>query len=105
VWNAAVIRSTTSTNFPTANALHSSYDSFVTKLNAVSAFVYSSYLSGSGDDLVLGVATDGSGNVYVTGRTDSTNFPTVAPMQANNRGGLDAFVTKLSATGSALYNI
>jgi len=45
---------------------------------------------------------DSLGNVYVTGRTQSTNFPTANPLQASNGGSADAFVTKLNAAGSAL---
>jgi hypothetical protein len=45
---------------------------------------------------------DGSGNAYVTGYTDSTNFPTVNPLQTSNGGGYDAFVAKLNPAGSAL---
>ena len=79
-------------------------DAFVTKLNAAgSALVYSTYLGGSGDDDGNGIAVDSSGNAYVTGYTDSTNFPTANAFQAAFGGGSgDAFVTKLNAAGSAL---
>jgi hypothetical protein len=105
--NAYVTGSTHSTNFPTANPLQASKgdrgDAFVTKLNATgSAVVYSTYLGGNGSDIGLGIAVDSSGNAYVTGLTDSTNFPTANPLQASNGGGLDAFVATLNAAGSAL---
>jgi hypothetical protein len=76
----------------------------VTKLNAAgSALVYSTYLGGSGLDWGNGIAVDSFGNAYVTGLTDSTNFPTVNAFQAKFGGGdRDAFVTKLSFEGSAL---
>ena len=47
---------------------------------------------------------DSSGNAYVTGYTDSTDFPTANPLQANvtGIGSVDAFVAKLNAAGSAL---
>ena len=52
-------------------------DVFVTKLNANgSALVYSTLLGGLGIDYRYGIAVDGSGDAYVTGATDSTNFPT-----------------------------
>jgi hypothetical protein len=66
---------------------------------------YSTYLGGSGSDAGAGIAVDSAGNVYVTGQTASTNFPTANPEQNTNAGGstgLDAFVTKMNADGSAL---
>ena len=105
--NAYVIGSTSSTNFPTANPLAGAsaggQDVFVTKMNAAgNALVYSTYLGGSGTDYGYGIAVDADGNAYVTGETDSTNFPTASPFQAANRGNGNAFVTKLNATGNAL---
>ena len=106
--NAYVTGTTESTNFPTANALQptsgGSYDAFVTKINASgSALVYSTYLGGSGGDSGFGIAVDGSGNAYVTGDTESTNFPTANALQPTFDGGLgDAFVTEIDASGSAL---
>jgi len=109
--NAYVAGTTASTNFPTANALQGTNaggntDSFVTKLNANgSALVYSTYLGGNGEDLGYGIAVDSAGNAYVTGVTDSTNFPTANAVQGTYGGGDDAFVTKLNANGSAkLYS-
>jgi hypothetical protein len=63
---------------------------------------YSSYLGGSGTDRGYAIAVDGSGNAYVTGATQSTNFPTHKPFQGRNNGGSDVFVTKFNSTGSAL---
>jgi hypothetical protein len=106
--NAYVTGFTSSTNFPTANPLQAAYgggiyDAFVAKVNAAgSALVYSTYLGGSGNDNGYGIAVDGSGNAYVTGDTNSTNFPTANPLQAANGGGDDAFVAKVNAAGSAL---
>ncbi len=107
--NVYVIGTTSSASFPTSNALQStngsgSSNAFVTKINAAgSAFVYSTYLGGSGADQGRGIAADGSGNAYVTGFTTSNNFPTASPIQASNAGGSgDAFVSKINAAGSAL---
>jgi hypothetical protein len=63
---------------------------------------YSTYLGGSVDDWGLGIAVDSSGNAYVTGETESTDFPTANPLQASLNGGANVFVSKLNATGSAL---
>ncbi|HEX8600590.1 MAG TPA: SBBP repeat-containing protein [Chloroflexia bacterium] len=103
--NAYVTGSTDSTNFPTLNpyqGYQGGGDAFVTKLGASgSALVYSTYLGGNGSDEGYDIAVDASGNAYVTGSTDSTNFPTLNPYQGY-QGYIDAFVTKLNASGSAL---
>jgi hypothetical protein len=78
----------------------------VSKLNSTgSTLLYSTYLGGSGDDGGRGIAVDSTGHAYLTGTTESTNFPTTAG--AYRRSDPDptndsAFVTKLSADGSAL---
>ena len=112
--NAYVCGQTSSTNFPTANAIQPTFggatfeggrDGFVTKINAAgTGFVYSTYLGGSGDDRCNKIAVDSAGNAYLAGETtSSTNFPRANAFQATFGGGLsDAFVTKLNATGSAL---
>jgi hypothetical protein len=72
---------------------------------------YATFLGGSnGDDAASGVATDAAGNVYITGSTTSTNFPTLSPLQANagsqdaDNPSNDAFVTKLSPAGALIYS-
>lgn len=68
-----------------------------------SALIYSTYLGGADYDEGDGIAVDSSGNGYITGRTRSTNFPTINPLQAVYGGGPDdAFVAKLNPSGSAL---
>jgi hypothetical protein len=65
--------------------------------------LYSTYLGGSGEDVGEGIAVDASGNAYVTGVTDSTEFPTTPnAFDTTFNGVQDAFVTKLNPTGSAL---
>ncbi len=63
---------------------------------------YSTYLGGIGTDSGVGIAVDTAGNAYVTGQTDSTDFPTASPVQPALGGERDAFVTKLNAAGNAL---
>jgi len=79
-------------------------DAFVTKLNSTgTALVYSTYLGGSGSDVGNGIAVNSAGNAYVTGSTDSSNFPTTAGAFQDEKGaGLDAFVTELSVAGNDL---
>ena len=77
----------------------------MTKFNPTgSGLVYSTYLGGNDLDVGYGIAVDGSGNAYVTGYTQSTNFPTTsgAYQVAFGGGYHDAFVTELNATGTAL---
>ncbi len=63
---------------------------------------YSSFLGGRAGDVIHGIAVDASGNVYITGSTESGNFPTANPFQATNRRAPDAFVTKINPAGTAL---
>jgi Bacterial Ig-like domain (group 3)/Beta-propeller repeat len=69
----------------------------------IDALIYSSYLGGSGQDQGFGIAVDGSGDVYVTGSTNSPNFPvTLGGFQTSLPGQSTLFVSKLNPTGSAL---
>ena len=80
-------------------------DAFVTKLDAAgSAIVYSTYLGGSGDDCATALAVDAAGSAYVAGYTSSATFPGVtgSSLQPTNAGGMDTFVTKLDAAGTAV---
>lgn len=107
--NAYVTGNTSSANFPTtAGAFDGGSEVFVAKLNAAgSALDYSTFLGGTADDAGRGIAVDGLGNAYVTGFTASTaDFPTTAGALQTTFGGgdMDAFVTKLDATGSLVYS-
>jgi hypothetical protein len=78
-------------------------DAFVAKLTAEgTAVVYATYLGGSASETGAGIAVDGEGQAYVTGSTDSADFPTQNALQPTFGGVQDAFVTKLSADGTAL---
>ena len=110
--NAYITGVTNSTDFPSKNAYQPGYaggtdsfgDAFVTEIAAGGqSLVYSTFLGGAGDDMGYSIAVDGSGNAYVTGWTDSNNFPTTpSAIQSENRGGEDAFVTEIAAGGSTL---
>jgi len=69
---------------------------------AGSALVYSTYLGGNDFESARSIAVDNAGNVYLTGDTDSTNFPVVNALHPALRGLADAFVAKLNSAGSAL---
>jgi hypothetical protein len=64
---------------------------------------FTTFLAGSDLDEAAGVAFDGAGNSYVTGSTDSGDFPKTGGIQGN-QSGMDAFVTKLSPTGAILFS-
>jgi hypothetical protein len=106
--NAYVTGYTSSTDFPTKNPYMTDpgdgyYNAFVTKLSSTgNSLIYSTYLGGGDSDQGDGIAVDGSGNAYVTGNTWSTDFPTENPYMNDLNGVQDAFVTKLSSSGSSL---
>jgi Bacterial Ig-like domain (group 3)/Beta-propeller repeat len=97
--SAYVTGSTSSTNFPRKGSLqnlHGPDDAFVSKLNpSGSALVYSTYLGGQSHEQGGGIAVDSADNAYVTGYTNSLNFPTMNPLQPANGGGGDVFVAKI----------
>ncbi|MBU6420843.1 MAG: SBBP repeat-containing protein [Gammaproteobacteria bacterium] len=114
--DAYVAGFTSSADFPVVNPFQSqllgSTDAFVTKFNASgNALAYSTYL-GAGDAFsqAFGIAVGSAGNAWVVGNTASTDFPTLAPLQATNKaalafpgtGATDGFVTEFNAAGSAL---
>jgi len=108
--NAYVTGRTWSDGFPTtAGAFDTSYngdfeDVFVVKLNAAgTGLAYATFLGGSDSDRGSGIAVDGAGSAYVTGWTDSSDFPTTAgAFDTSLNGGDDAFVVKLNAGGTGL---
>src|SRR6266568_4865934 len=109
--NVYVVGDTTSLDFPTHTPYQSASaglrDVFVTKLDpSGSSLVYSTYLGGSSNEFAGGIALDSSGNAYLTGQTESQNFPTTSgAFQAVNNGGFsDAFVAKLGPFGTNLVH-
>ena len=106
--NICLSGSTESADFPRINSvgtsLHGSSDAFVVKLNPTAdAFVYSSLVGGSGEEVGVSMAADADGSAYITGRTTSEDFPTAGAIQpAYGGGSSDAFVTKLSLDGMSL---
>ncbi len=106
--DAYVVGTTGSLNFPstTGQTYAGNGDAFVTKFNpSGTGLIYSVYLGGGSLDVATGIALDSSGDAYVVGYTNSTDFPTTSgAFQTQNAGGSDAFVTKLSPTGSLVYS-
>jgi hypothetical protein len=97
------------TGFPTANAIDSTYggggDAWVARSGGSSWF-FSTFLGGTGVDLGGAVTVDASDNIYVVGETTTASFPQIpspatAPLGCG-KGSTDAFVTKLTADGSSI---
>ncbi len=78
-------------------------DAFVAKLSSSGSHIWSTYLGGDDWDLGNGLATDGSGNCYVTGSTESSGWVSGGFDTTYNRGG-DAFVVKLAGDGAHLWS-
>ena len=93
---------TYSTQLPGTTGARTDRDIFVTKLNpAGTSVLYSVRLGGSADDSAYGLAVDNQGNAWVTGETNSANFPTKNPFWPY-KGGYDTFVLKLDPSGALL---
>jgi hypothetical protein len=101
---SASVLNTTAGAFQNANpSSSSSTPPFIAKLDSTgAAMVYATYLGGSGYDTSNSIVVDASGSAYVTGTTNSIDFPAVNAYQPKLRGMQDAFVAKLNAAGSDL---
>jgi hypothetical protein len=99
---------TTGTSYKTGIA--GGTDAFLFRVNQLgSAIDYATYLGGSGNDQGLGVAVDGNFSPYVTGATQSVDFPTINPLTNPSDGNpiplngtQSAFITKFTPDGSSL---
>jgi len=108
--NTYITGKTSSTDFPTTqNAINQTTlgknDIFAVKLNSTgNRIVFSTYLGGSGDDSGSGIVVDAYNNSYITGETQSLNFPTtsVTIEDTHNGGTSDAFLVKVNAAGDTL---
>ena len=104
---AYVVGETWSVDFPMTFTISNSAgngDAFIIKLNpSGTGVLYATYFGGSARDSARGVAVDSAGNAYVTGFTNSSNFPaTAGGYRSPSLGQADAFVIKVNASGSAL---
>jgi uncharacterized protein (TIGR03437 family) len=123
--DAFVAGATLSSNFPLQNAFQGSYhgaggdiygsggDGFITELDPTgSQVLFSSYIGGSSDDRVLGIALDSTGNIYLAGHTLSTDFPTAGTQaQAGYAGDSsalfrtgDAFLVEINAAHAIAFS-
>lgn len=107
---------TVSPDFPLVNPIkkenRANIDAFVARLSPSGReVVFSTYFGGSraentsliSENVPVGsIAVDGLGNIYITGKTESEDFPTVAPLQSRLLGDQDAFVARLDPSGTTI---
>ncbi len=100
-----------SQNFPTSpNASQPNYaggarEAFVAKFDPAGGLLYSTYLGGTSFDDGNGIAIDSQGFAYVTGSTQSTNFPRLNPFQQNHGGGTrDIFIARYDPDGERVFS-
>jgi hypothetical protein len=110
--NATVVGWTASQHFPTKNAIQSAlnaapcpnafqdrlcFDSFVTTFDPGGQFIFSSYLGGAFDEITTGVASGPDGSVYLTGYTESFDYPvTAGAVQPTQASGTDFFLARIN---------
>ena len=99
---------TQSTNFPVANAYQGAYnggrDGFLSRFSADGqSLIYSTYFGGSSDDRVYGLAVGPDGSAFITGWTQSDDFPLVNAIQTN-RASYEAYVTRFSPEGNVIFS-
>ncbi|MBD2724697.1 gliding motility-associated C-terminal domain-containing protein [Hymenobacter armeniacus] len=108
--NVYVASNTSSSDFPLARGFNTTYrggatDGLVLKLNpTLTALTWGSYLGGGASDAAYSIQVEPtSGDVYVTGGTLSSNFPTTAgSLRPAALGDVDGFVARISASGTGL---
>ncbi|MFN8393017.1 MAG: SBBP repeat-containing protein [Bdellovibrionota bacterium] len=101
---------TDSSDYPTTatayqKVFHGGYDdAFLTKFNAAgNSIVYSTYLGGSSQDQGFAVDIDSDGSMFISGDTDSPDFPTVRPFHAPTTFyDRDIFIAKFNSVGDKL---
>jgi hypothetical protein len=102
--NAYAAGWTESDSFPVTGGLPQGgdIDGWVAKFTPSNTLAWCTYIGGSGDDGVTGIAVDAFGNAVLAGYTSSANFPILFPIQAALNGTRNAFVAKLNASGTGL---
>ncbi|MCD6383508.1 MAG: SBBP repeat-containing protein, partial [Thermoplasmata archaeon] len=107
--NVYLVGETNSTDYPTTTGAYDTtyngnMDCFVTKLNSgATSLLFSTYVGGSNYDGADSIARDSSGNIYLTGMTESSDYPTTSDAyDTTYNGKMDAFATVLNSSASAL---
>lgn len=103
--NAYVVGSSDSPNFPTSNALRSTFvntEGFLAKIGPTGTRAFATYVGGSGYDALYGVGLAPDGGIFVAGNTDSPDLAIAAATQAALGGAIDDFVAKVAAAGTSM---
>lgn len=80
-------------------------DAFVAKLNSTgNGTDYITIVGGSDTDYAWDIGIDSEENVFITGRTDSSDYPTKNAYNSTFGGYIDAFITKLDSTGNISFS-
>lgn len=97
-----------SPSLPTKNAFNSTFggasDGFLAKFSLNGSLIFSTYFGGNNSDTPSGLAVDSSGNVYITGSTNSPNFPTENAFNTTYSGNTDVFLAKFSSSGNLVFS-
>ncbi len=102
-----IVADTRSTDFPTKQALRDTaaggYELIFAKIAPDGTLIFSTYLGGNGNDWAQGIGFDAGGNLWLTGYTESTDFPTTAgALHEMTLGGRDIFLTRMNRHGDAI---
>jgi gliding motility-associated-like protein len=107
--NVYISGCTFSTNFPVTagclqNTIGGAQDACFAKFKPnLTSLVFSSYLGGTGYDGIYNIALDDNNNMYVTGGTESSDFPiTSGALHTSTQGPVDGFISLISSNGSNL---
>ena len=99
---------TDSTDFPTKNAFDDNYggegDSFLSKFAPNGTLLFSTYIGGALGDWIDQMSLDNTGNIYLSGETESTDFPTKNAFDDSYGGGNDGFLAKFAPNGTLLFS-
>ncbi len=96
-------------NFPVdpIESYNNGQDLFIQEIDPTGAIqLFSTFLGGYGDDYPGGIAVDSAGAIYITGYTDSSDYPVTAAALQNTIGGnYDAFVSKIGTAAASAVSI
>lgn len=106
--DALIAGVTAASTFPTTGGFDTTLggtdDGFVAKVSGAGAFVWGSYLGGSGKDRANAIAVDAKGDAVVVGTTESADFPTSGGFDKTLGGTSDGFVARVSGAGALLWS-